>query len=158
MTDKIEFRSHVSVAQRQALEALVFFNSCQDRVASCIAEAVETFGAPEIVADRERLRIRIPNHSDVQSLFAIESYSGRPVGVAVYLRADLENITVLHLGIAAEYASGGPRADEQLLLRLLREVRRSTRRVKGVRRLELYYVRRGRNIGNRWRVAEKALA
>jgi len=158
MTDKIEFRSHVSVAQRPALEALVFFNSCQGRVASCIARAVETFGAPEIVADRDRLRIRIPNHSDVQSLFAVEAATGRPVGVAVYLRADLENITVLHLGVAAEYASGGPRADEQLLLRLLREVRRSTRRVKGVRRLELYYVRRSRAVGNRWGEAGKVMA
>jgi len=158
MTDKIEFRSHVPAAQRPALEALVFFNSCQDRVASCIAEAVETFGAPEIVADRDRLRIRIPNQSDVQSLFAVEMATGRPVGVAVYIRTDLENITVLHLGIAAQYASGGPRADEQLLLRLLREVRRSTRRVKGVRRLELYYVKHSRNAGNRWRDADKVLA
>lgn len=158
MTDKIEFRSHVPVAQRPALEALVFFNSCQDRVASCIAAAVETFGAPEIVADRDRLRIRIPNQSDVQSLFAVEVATGRPVGVAVYVRTDLENITVLHLGIAAQYASGGPRSDEQLLLRLLREVRRSTRRVKGVRRLELYYVKRSRSAGNRWRDADKVLA
>lgn len=158
MTDKIEFRSHVAAAQRPMLEALVFFNSCQERVASCIAEAVETFGAPEIVADRDRLRIRIPNQSDAQTLFAVEAATGRPVGVAVYIRADLENITVLHLGVAAEYASGGPRADEQLLLRLLREVRRSTRRVKGVRRLELCYVKRSRNAGNRWREADKALA
>ncbi len=45
----------------------------------------------------------------------------------------------MHLSIDAEYASGGTRSGEQLLLRLLREVRRSTRRVKGVRRVELYY-------------------
>lgn len=157
MSDKIEFKSHVSTRQRTALEALVFFNSCQERVASCIADAVETFGAPEIVADHDRLRIQIADLQDAQTLFAIEKDTGRPVGVAVYIRPDLEHITVMHLGISAEYASGGPRADEQLLLRLLREVRRSTRRVKGVRRLELYYVR-GRNVGTRWRAADKALA
>lgn len=169
MTDKIEFKSHVSVAQRTALEALVFFNSCQERVADCIADAVATFGAPELVADRDRLRIQIGNLNDVQSLFAIEKVTGRPVGIAVYVRPDLEHITVMHLGIAAEYASGGPRADEQLLLRLLREVRRSTRRVKGVRRLELYYGRSsvgarssagsgGRSHASRWRAVDKALA
>jgi len=148
MSDNIEFKSYVSLAQRPMLEALVFFNACQERVAACIAEAVETFGAPEIVADRDRLRIQIADLHDVQSLFAIEKSSGRPVGVAVYIRPDLEHITVMHLGITAEYVSGGPRADEQLLLRLLREVRRSTRRVKGVRRLELYYVK-GRGVSQR---------
>jgi len=157
MTEKIEFQSHVAVAQRPALEALLFFNSCQERVASCIADAVETFGAPEIVAARDRLRVQITDQPDVQSLFAIEKSTGRPVGVAVYVRPDLEHITVMHLSIAAEYASGGPRSDEQLLLRLLREVRRSTRRMKGVRRLELYYVK-GRNVGSRWRSVAKATA
>lgn len=157
MAEQIEFQSHVSVAQRSALEALVFFNSCQGRVASCIADAVETFGAPEIVAVRDRLRVQIADQPEVQSLLAVEKGTGRPVGVAVYMRADLEHITVMHLSIAAEYASGGPRSDEQLLLRLLREVRRSTRRVKGVRRLELYYVK-GRSVSNRWRSVEKATA
>ena len=148
MSQNIEFKSFVSLTQRPMLEALVFFNSCQERVAACIAEAVKTFGAPEIVADRDRLRIQIADLHDVQSLFAVEKTSGRPVGVAVYIRQDLEHITVMHLGITPEYASGGLRADEQLLLRLLREVRRSTRLVKGVRRLELHYVK-GRSAANR---------
>jgi hypothetical protein len=157
MSDLIEFKSHVSLQQRPALEALVFFNSCQGRVAGCIADAVAAFGAPEIVADRDRLRIQVADLHDVQSLFAIEKTTGRPVGVAVYMRPDLEQITVMHLSLAAEYASGGFRSDEQLLLRLLREVRRSIRLVKGVRRLELFYVK-GRGVANRWRATDKAIA
>ena len=153
MSESIEFRSHVPKAQRPALEALVFFNSCQDRVSASIADAVEKFGAPEIVADRDRLRLCVRDVQDAQCLFAIETATGRPVGVAVYMRADLEHITVMHLGITAEYASGGPLVSERLLLRLLKEVRRSTRRVKGVRRIELYY---GRANTSRWRVAAKA--
>jgi hypothetical protein len=153
MSATIEFRSHVPAAQRVALEALLFFNSCQDRVSDSIAEAIERFGAPEIVAERDRLRIYMKDMPDVQSLFAVDAKTGRPVGVAVYARQDVEHVTVMHLGIAAEFASGGPRANEQLLLRLLREVRRSTRRVKGVRRLELYY---GRGVANRWRADTKA--
>ena len=152
----IQFRSHVPQAQRPALEALVFFNACQERVSACIAEAVERFGHPEIVADRDRLRIVIKDNPDVQCLFAVEAASGRPVGVAVYVRSDLEQVTVMHLSIAAEYASGGARSCEQLLLRLLREVRRSTRRMKGVRRLELYYLK-GRAATNRWRPVKAAL-
>jgi hypothetical protein len=148
MSTTIEFKSHVPVAQRTALEALLFFNSCQDRVSACIANAIEKFGAPEIVADRDRLRIHMKNMPDVQSLFAIDPHTGRPVGVAVYARQDVEHVTVMHLGITAEFAAGGSRASEQLLLRLLREVRRSTRRVKGVRRLELFYASGTRERGS----------
>jgi hypothetical protein len=155
-TADIEFKSHVPQAQRPALEALVFFNSCQERVSACIADAVERFGHPDIVADRDRLRIIIKGNPDVQCLFAVEGATGRPIGVAVYVRSDLEQVTVMHLSIAAEYASGGARSCDQLLLRLLREVRRSTRRMKGVRRLELYYVK-GRAATNRWRLAKAAL-
>jgi len=153
---RIEFTSHIARAHRVALEALIFFNTCQERVADCIAHAVDEFGYPEIVADGDRLRIRIGDVAGAQSLFAVEAATGRPVGVAVYARPDLENITVMHLGIAAPYASGGPRASEQLLLRLLREVRRSTRRMKGVQRLELHYVR-GRAARQGWRETAKAL-
>ncbi|MDY0065571.1 MAG: hypothetical protein RBS02_04270 [Steroidobacteraceae bacterium] len=154
MASSIEFRSHVPVSQRTALEALLFFNSCQDRVSASIADAIEKFGAPEIVADRDRLRIRMNEVPQVQSLFAVDVRTGRPVGVAVYARQDVEHVTVMHLGVSAEFASGGARANEQLLLRLLREVRRSTRRVKGVRSLELYYAT-GRT-ANRWRIDGKA--
>lgn len=153
MRDTIEFKSHVSRYQRQVLEALVFFNSCQDRYAACIAQAVDRFGAPEIVADGDRLRVRVSGLDDVQCLFAIERDTARPVGVAVYMRADLEHITVVHLGIAAEYTSGGSKNADQLLLRLLREVRRSTRRMKGVRRVELFYIKE-RVSANRWRDAK----
>ena len=156
MPDSIEFRSHVPRSQRVALEALVLFNSCQDRYAACIAEAVERFGSPELVADGDRLRVRVSDLDETQCLFAIESATGRPVGLAVYMRPDLEHITVVHLSVSAEYTSGGTKAAEQLLLRLLREVRRSTRRVKGVRRLELFYIKE-RTTANRWREA-KALA
>lgn len=154
MSATVEFKSHVPVSQRTALEALVYFNACQDRVSACIADAVEKFGAPEIVADRDRLRIQMKDMPEVQCLFALDVRSGRPVGVAVYARQDIEHVTVMHLGIAAEFASGGPRAGEQLLLRLLREVRRSTRRVKGVRRMELYYAS-GRTGSQRWRASKE---
>lgn len=153
----IAFQSHVAVNQRTALEALLFFNACQGRVSRSIAEAIEKFGAPEIIAEYDRLRVSIQGLDDVQCLFAIEMPQGRPVGVAVYVRVDLEHISVLHLSISSEYAKGGWRANEQLLLRLLRELRRSTRRMKGVRHVELYYLE-GRSHHSRPRVANHSNA
>jgi hypothetical protein len=157
MSGQIEFKSSVLVRYRTALEQLLFFNSCQQRVAAGIADAVEMFGTPEIVASEDRLEVVLSEVPDAQTVFALEKGTGRPVGAAIYIRPDLEHITVLHLSIAAEYASGGLRDDEQLLLRLLREVRRSTRQMKGVRRLELYYGK-GRTPATRWRASAKALA
>jgi hypothetical protein len=141
MSRPIEFRSHVPASQRRALEALVFFNTCQNRCADSIANAVEKFGSLEIVSEADRLRLAIAGLSEAQSLFAVEAGSGWPIGVAVYIRADVEHINVLHIGIASEYAAGGPREQEHLLLRLMRELRRSTRRLKGIQRIELYYVK-----------------
>ena len=75
----------------------------------------------------------------MQCLFAVETLTARPVGVAVYNRADLEHVTVLHLGMSEDYCTGGMNDDVGLLLRLMGEVRRSSRRMKGVRRLEVLY-------------------
>jgi hypothetical protein len=65
--------------------------------------------------------------------------TGRPLGVAVYMRADLEHVTVLHIGLSEQYCAGGERENLNLLLRLMKEIRRSSRRVKGVRRVSVMY-------------------
>ena len=157
MKPGIAYASHVAASQRLALEALVFFNTRQQRVLNGIVDAIRKFGTPEIVEDADRLRVRVGGLSEVQSLFAIDMASGRPLGVVIYLRADLENITVLHLGIAEEFTAEGTRAEVHLLLRLLGELRRCSRRLKGVRRLELIYLAvrsgtRGRSMPRKWAV------
>jgi hypothetical protein len=139
MGDSIAFESRVGQQHRRALERLLFFNGCQNRVLRGIVAAIERYGPPEIATEGEFLRVRVGTLKDVQTLFAIDSATGRPIGVAVYLRADLEHVTVLHLGISEEYCAGGPQAAVKLPLRLMREVRRSSRRLKGVRRLHVLY-------------------
>jgi hypothetical protein len=59
--------------------------------------------------------------------------------VAIYVRADLEHVTVLHIGLGEEYCSGGTLEECNLLLRLLKEIRRTSKRLKGVRRVEVLY-------------------
>ena len=139
MTAKIRFASFVAAVERSHLEALVFFNASQERVLNGIIDAIEKFGPPEIVEDEDKLRVRVRGKAEAQSLFAVDAASGRPLGIAVYLRSDLENIAVLHLGIAEEFTTDGLRSDEHLLFRLLRELRRCSRRLKGVRRMEVVY-------------------
>jgi hypothetical protein len=135
----VSFTSRVAAEHRATLEQLLFFNACQDRVASGIVDAIDKYGPPEIQGDAGFLRVRVAGLPDVQSLFVVEQATGRPIGVAVYVRADLEHVTVLHLGLAEEYCAGGEREKVNLLLRLMKEIRRSSKRVKGVRRLSVHY-------------------
>ena len=106
MGSTVSFTSRIARSQRQALEQLLFFNKCQDRFAEKIVDAIDKFGPPEIVDDGECLRVRVAGLPDVQSLFAVEDGTDRPVGVAIYVRADLEHVTVLHIGLGEEYCSG----------------------------------------------------
>jgi hypothetical protein len=136
---EVTFTSKVAREHRPALERLLFFNGCQERVARGIVEVIDRYGPPEIHADGEWLRVKVAGLPEVQSLFAVETGTGEPIGVAVYVRADLEHIMVLHLGLGEEYCAGGAHQGLNLLLRLIREIRRSSRRVKGVRRLRVLY-------------------
>ena len=135
----IEFTSRIPRHKRHALERILFFNGCQDRVARDIVDVIDRYGSPEIVDDGEGLRVRVGDLPDVQCLFAVETLTARPIGVAVYVRADLEHVTVLHLGVSEDYCTGGMNEGAGLLLRLVGEVRRSSRRMKGVRRLQVLY-------------------
>jgi hypothetical protein len=135
----VTFTSRIACSQRAALEQLLFFNGCQDRYAQKIVDAIDKYGPPEIVEESDWLRVRLAGLPDVQSLFAVEPGTERPIGVAIYVRADLEHITVLHVGLSEEYCSGGALEDRNLLLRLMKEIRRSTLRVKGVRRVHVLY-------------------
>ena len=139
MREPVTFTSKVAIEHRPTLERLLFFNGCQDRVARGIVDVIDRYGSPEIQPDGEWLRVRLAGLADVQSLFAVQTTTGRPIGVAVYMRADLEHVTVLHLGLSEEYCAGGEREGLNLLLRLMKEIRRSSRRVKGVRRLSVLY-------------------
>jgi hypothetical protein len=139
MRTPVTFASRIAAEHRQTLEQLLFFNACQGRVAQGIVDAIDQYGPPEIQAEGEWLRVRVAGLQDVQSLFALDGVTGEPIGIAVYMRADLEHVTVLHIGIAEAYCAGGEREEWNLLLRLMQEIRRSSRRLKGVRRLKVLY-------------------
>jgi hypothetical protein len=139
MRTPVRYMSRIAALHRSSLERLLFFNGCQDRVAQGIMDAIDKFGPPEIHEDEGWLRVKVAGLSDVQSLFVVDEESGKPIGVAVYTRPDLEHITVLHIGLGEEYCAGGKREGLNLLLRLMQEIRRSAKRVKGFRRMSVHY-------------------
>jgi hypothetical protein len=139
MRTPVSYTSRVAALHRSTLERLLFFNGCQGRVAQGIVDAIDKYGPPEIHVEDGWLRVRVASLPEVQSLFVVDDATGVPLGVAIYTRADLEHITVLHIGLSEEFCAGGEREGLNLLLRLMREIRRSSKRVKGVRRLSVHY-------------------
>ena len=141
---QIAFVSSLAAEHQHQLEALLFFNNRQHRVRSGIVTSIDRYGPPEIVSDGKTLRVRVAGPSDAQCLFAVEreGESARPVGLILYVRDSFERITVLHLVVAEAYAAGGPRAKENLCLRLVQAVKRVARCTAGIRHIELVYSER----------------
>ncbi len=140
---QVSFVSTLPAEHYHQLEALLFFNGRQHRVRKGIETAISRYGAPEIVAEGQTLRVRVGGETEAQCLFAVEREGRhqRPVGVILYVRDSFERITVLHLVVAEAYAAGGPRAAYNLLLRLVQAVKRVARRTTGIRHVELVYSR-----------------
>ena len=141
ITRQIAFVSSLPPEHQHQLEALLFFNGRQHRVRHGIVTAIDRYGPPEIVSDGNALRVRVAGPSDAQCLFAVERDGKvmRPVGLILYVRDSFERITVLHLVVAEAYAVGGPRANYNLLLRLVQAVKRVARCTSGIRHVELVY-------------------
>lgn len=125
------------VEQRTALEQLLFFNVNQHRVRLGIQQSIDTYGVPEIFEHDGGLRVRVGDIDGVQTLFAV-SDTGRPLGVAVFVRSAHERFAVLHLGVEPRLGAT-PELTTRVLLKLMHEIRSAARRTRGVDRIELVY-------------------
>jgi len=134
----------LAAARYEELVALMFFNRQQQRFRSVIVDAIERYGVPEIVARDGGLRFTVGNLGEVQSLYALDGDAarGRLAGVMLYARTSPDKVVLLHIGVAPEYGSDGPRADRLLALRLIEQLKQTSRAIKGVTQLEIFYGRR----------------
>lgn len=140
MRDQIVITSKLAPHQRVALEHLLFFNVNQHRVRLGIQQSIETYGVPEIFEHEGGLRVRVGDIDGVQTLFAV-SDTGRPQGVAVFVRLAHERFVVLHLGVEPR-SNSAVDVNTPVLLKLMYEIRRAARRTRGVDRIELVYKER----------------
>jgi hypothetical protein len=133
----IEISSRLPAAQRPALEQLLFFNANQHRVRLGIQQSIDTYGVPELYEQDGAVRVRVGRINGVQTLFALTD-EGRPIGVAVFVRAAHERFAVLHLGVATHFG-WDPAISTRVLLKLMHEIRSAARRTRGVASIELVY-------------------
>jgi hypothetical protein len=140
LSESIGLRSTLPLDQRAALEQLLFFNSNQHRVRVGIQQSIETYGVPEIHEQDGRLSVRVGDIGDVQTIFAVTE-TGRPIGVAVFVRLVSDRLVVLHLGVQPRTATTAE-MNTRVLLKLMHEIRSAARRTEGVHRIELVYKNR----------------
>ena len=141
MAYTVLIKSRLPASMRGQLEALLFFNAGQHRMREAIAETIKRYGLPELIEDGGWLRIEVAGNSDVQTLYAVHEENGRerPVGVIVYGRDGFEHITVLHVGVARDYAAGGWYSGERVLQRMMQHIREVARRTSGIRHVAVAY-------------------
>jgi hypothetical protein len=140
LSESIGLHSKLPLEQRAALEQLLFFNVNQHRVRVGIQQSIETYGVPEIYEQDGGLSVRVGDIGGVQTVFAVTD-SGRPIGVAVFVRLASDRFVVLHLGVQPRTAATAE-MNTRVLLKLMHEIRSAARRTQGVDRIELVYKHR----------------
>ena len=140
LSESIVLRRTLPLDQRAALEQLLFFNSNQHRVRVGIQQSIETYGVPEIHEHEGGLSVRVGEIDGVQTIFAVNE-TGRPIGVAVFVRLVSDRLVVLHLGVQPRNATTAE-MNTRVLLKLMHEIRSTARRSRGAARIELVYKER----------------
>jgi len=138
------YSSVLQASRYDELSDLMFFNLRQHRFRDDIVNAIELYGVPQIVTTDNSLRFSVEKLGEVQTLYAFESdaVAGRLAGVMLYARVSDDKIVLLHMGIAAQYQSGGPASHRLLALKMVARLKRVGKSLKGVHRLEILYGRR----------------
>lgn len=138
---ELVLQSYLPARYHGALEKLLFFNPRQAVARDAIARAIDAYGAPSIVVTPEGLRAVVARRDDVQCLFALKATPGglELAGIVMYLRTSAEEVTVLHVGVA-EGSSRGRRAGLEVVMTLMRAVRAAAHRLRGVRRVSMFYL------------------
>jgi hypothetical protein len=142
------YSSVLPPARNEELAALMFFNRHQEHFRGDIESAIERYGVPRIVVAEHGLRFTVDNLGEVQTLFALDGDAarGRLAGVMLYARTSAEHVVLLHISVDAEYASNGPHGNRLLALRMIEQLKRICRAVKGVAAIEILYGRKSTTI------------
>lgn len=119
----------------EELEQLMFFNPGQHTFHDGILASIEQFGSPSVYIDNGCLRVKVEKLDEVQTLYALDD--GVPVGVLVYSRVTPEHLTVIYIAVDHDYSPGGKHADQLLVMRMLKLLRKSARRIKGVETIRI---------------------
>ena len=126
----LRYTSTLRPEYSEELDRLMFFNPGQQAAQAAIVDSIEMFGVPRVDSDGGRLWVKVEKLDPVQTLFALDG--DRLVGVLVFTRVTLERLAVIHIAVDEDYSSRGQFAEEMLVMRIMKLLRDSARRIKGI--------------------------
>jgi len=134
------FSSRVPSECRQELEDLLFFNPRQYKVREGIISSLARFGHPKLEETPTGLSIRVGDQ-EAQTLFAFDRdrKDPAPVGVVIFIRTSPEEVAIMHVAVADEYALQGAGAGVGLGVTLIEKVKEIAARIVGVKRIVFFY-------------------
>lgn len=137
----VRFASSLPGEYRAALEKLVFAHPLQGRMRLSILDNIHAHGVPRI-AGADALRVEIERIPAVQNLFVLAETGSRAnlLGFVLYTRAD-DFLDILFLAVRQAFTAGGRLARFGLTYRIMDELKRIARRVRGVAGVRLRYRR-----------------
>lgn len=137
----IYFTSMLKKSFRTELESILFFNPNQLGYLKDINASLETFGYLKVIEEHDNLKIIIPAFSDIRYLFALDSEKddARLIGLLIFFRENIEEIIVLHVAVIGECSSLGVYSDELVVIRLINELKKICKRIKGIKYIKLFY-------------------
>lgn len=139
-TCPIFFSSVLSECYYDELEALMFFNPQQIKLKNTVSQLVERYGNPRIVNQQGRLWLEIGSSFLAQTLFCFDGSTQRNlIGVVVYIRECIEDLTIIHLCVREDYSISGCYADQFLVLHLMQKIQEIGTRLKGVKTIKVLY-------------------
>ncbi len=141
---RVRLCAELSAEWKESLEELLFFNPQQALLEKKILETIHAFGLPRIIDHHGRLSIELGDSTAPGALFALvgAGEDEHLAGLLLFLRKDA-GLLCLHMSVAEDYSSRGPRASLRVAMRLLDELRKIGSRIAGVNHIEVYYKRSG---------------
>lgn len=137
---RFRFVSRLPGGFREDLEAMLYFNPGQHRVSREANRVIEGFGPPEVQEVDGFLRVDIQRLPGAQCLFVLDSGEREALaGLVIFFRQDEEVLQVPHLVVSERYSTGGDRAPERLVSRIVGKILEIARMLRGVRVVELAY-------------------
>ena len=126
---------------REDLEEVLFFNPKQHKAAADIKHCVKHYGVPEITNEHGYLRISLDSYFVAQTLYSIDRTETKDslAGVIVFVRNNIEDISILYIAIAKNQILRGPIITARLAWDLVHQVIVSATLIRGVRNVKLAY-------------------
>jgi len=148
---KIRLQSKLGIEYRDDLERLFFFNHNQKSYASRITESVSEYAKPKLFEDYNEVSLEFEQRDLGQTLYIFDDDDISPelVGVLMYVRDSVEQITIVHIAMHEHCKIIFKKEAVNIVKIVLDEVFNVLSKIKGLERIRIYYSNREFRVGRK---------